>query len=176
MLSEAEGYLDLITVLSDRWSLSAAVRDRVGERILALLDPLESAPDLIGEVMLLKGLTLRTMERYGEAIEPLSLAGDEDPENLHIWLALGWCYKRTGRLDLAIRSLEEALAAEPREAIVHYNLACYWSLADNAPVAIEFLSRALQIDPAFRDLVADEPDFDRIRDQPQFQHITSVIV
>ena len=46
---------------------------------------------------------------------------------LSLWLALGWCYKRIGRIDLAIESLEEALSIEPNDALIHYNLACYWS-------------------------------------------------
>ena len=34
-----------------------------------------------------------------------------------IWLALGWCYKRTNRLDLAIEALEEGLTVAPDEAM-----------------------------------------------------------
>ena len=61
-----------------------------------------------------------------------------EPQHVHIWLALGWCYKRNGRIDLAIESLEEALAAEPNDALVHYNLACYWSLAKNKRQALAY--------------------------------------
>ena len=51
-------------------------------------------------------------------------------------LALGWCYKRTNRLAQAIDSLERALREHPDEALLHYNLACYWSLAANGPKAL----------------------------------------
>ncbi len=46
-----------------------------------------------------------------------------------IAFALGWCYKRLARLDLAIHSLEQALVDDPECALLHYNLACYSSLA-----------------------------------------------
>jgi len=175
-LCEVEGYLDLITVLDDRWSLSSAIRDRVALRALALLRGLEQLGDPCGSLFYLKGQTLRTMERYEEAIEPLSLAGDEDPKNLCVWLALGWCYKRTARLDLAIESLEEALAVDPSAAIVYYNLACYWSLANNLQLALDYLAQAFDINPNYRDLVNDERDFDPIRNEPGFQALTGVIV
>ena len=46
-------------------------------------------------------------------------------------MALGWCFKRVGQLDEAIGALEHAIAVDPSEAVLHYNLACYWSLARN---------------------------------------------
>ena len=99
-----------------------------------------------------------------------------DAENLHTWLALGWCHKRNQRIDLAIQALEEAMSVDPTEAIIHYNLACYWSLANNPKLAVEYLAEAFTIDPNYRDLVADEPDFDPIRGDHDFRMLTSVIV
>jgi Flp pilus assembly protein TadD len=116
------------------------------------------------------------MRKYQEAINVLERAAELDPENIHVWLALGWCYKRIGRLDLAIQSLEEALAVEESQASVYYNLACYWSLAHNSKLALAYLSQALDLDPSYRDLVARESDFDPIRDDPGFRDLTSVIV
>jgi len=176
ILSEAEGYLDLITVFADRWQLDPEVRDRVATRALRLLETLQRRGDDSADVLHLTGQTLRTMEQYDAAIEPLTSAADAQPENVHVWLALGWCYKRVGRLDLAIESLEEALTAEPGEAIVYYNLACYWSLANNVQLALEYLSQSLELSPRFRDLVDAEPDFDPIRNEPGFQALVSVIV
>ena len=176
ILSEAEGYLDLITVFGDRWQLDPVVRDRVAHRVLQLVERLQQGGDDSADVLHMKGQTLRTMEQYDAAIEPLMAAADAQPENVHIWLALGWCHKRIGRLDLAIESLEEGLAAEPGEAIVYYNLACYWSLAHNLQLALEYLSQSLELSPKYRDLVAGEPDFDPIRNEPGFQALVSVIV
>ena len=69
-----------------------------------------------------------------------------------------------------------ALAIEPQLAIVHYNLACYWSLACEADTALDCLAAALEIDPSYRRLIADEPDFDPIRDLPEFRELTTIIV
>ncbi|MHC4180160.1 MAG: TPR end-of-group domain-containing protein [Planctomycetota bacterium] len=122
-----------------------------------------------GHALYLWGEALRGMERYHEALVPLMQAAQLAPQDIHVWFALAWCYKRTGRIDLAISSLERVLAVEPSEALVHYNLACYWSLAGNKDRALEFLSQALEIDPDYRRLIDDEPDFDPIRCDPQFQ-------
>ena len=72
--------------------------------------------------------------------------------------------------------LEEALMADSSEAIIHYNLACYWSLAGNSKLALAYLSRAFELDSSYRDFVAKESDFDPIRSHPDFQALTSVIV
>ncbi len=176
LLAEAEGYLDLVAVFSERWGLSPEARDRIVRRSLAALERLEQMAAAPARVSFLKGQALAKMERFEDAIVPLTEAAALDDENIHIWLALGWCYKRLGRLDLAIESLEEAIAADSSEAIIHYNLACYWSLARNERLAIGYLASALDLDPNYRDLVACEPDFDNIRKHPDFLALTTVIV
>jgi Flp pilus assembly protein TadD len=176
LLSEAEGYLDLCAGLSGK-EAHAAARDRLATRALQVLDKLAQETSWRrGHVLFLRGQALRSMERYKEAVAPLTQSSQLDPDNLHVWLALGWCYKREDRLDLAIQSLEEALALEPDEAIVHYNLACYWSLANNPMLAVAYLARAFDIDSNYRDLVGDESDFDPIRSHPDFLALTTVIV
>ena len=128
------------------------------------------------ETWYLEGQAYRVMERYSDAICALDRAAELDHDNIHVWLALGWCHKRTGRMDKAIEALEEALQVNDRQAIVHYNLACYWSLVRNVKFAIRFLEQAFELDPAYRDLVASEHDFDPIREHPRFQELMSVIV
>ena len=176
LLREAEGYLDLLTALSDRWPLTPAIRDRVAQRALTTLAGLEPVGCRRAAALYLQGQALRVMERYCEAIVPLDEAAQLEPENVHIWLALGWCHKRCGRLDLAIESLESALSADQTQAIIFYNLACYWSLAGNVKLAVRYLEGALEIDPDYRDLIHCEEDFDPIRNHPNFQAVVSVIV
>ena len=119
--------------------------------------------------LFLQGEALRALERYQEAIVPLGRVAELDSENIQVWLALGWCHKRTGRLDLAIDALETALMADPDEALIRYNLACYWSLAGGKRQALSYLEQALSLDPDYGRLAHHESDFDPIRSDPEFQ-------
>ncbi len=154
-LDEAEGYLLL--------DLPA--------RALEILNSRPDWANLQFEASLLKGEALRGLERYREALKPLELAAALRPADARVALALGWCYKRTNRLAQAIDSLERVLREHPLEPLLHYNLACYWSLAGNAPRAIEELTTALELDPEMRERVALESDFDRLRGNPDFERI-----
>ena len=82
-----------------------------------------------GHALYLWGEGLRAMGRCYEALMPLQRAARATPNDIHIRVALGWCYKRTGRLDLAIEMIEEALILRPETPLLRYNLACYLSLA-----------------------------------------------
>ncbi len=176
LLREAEGYLDLVTACADELPLQPALRDRLAERALSVLDAVHADGIETEDLYYLRGQAYRVMERHHEAIQWLEEAAEVNSDNLHTWLALAWCQKRIGRLDLAIQSLEEALSVAPDHAIIYYNLACYWSLANNAKLAIAYLARSFDIDSSYRDLVADESDFDAIRNHPSFLELTSVIV
>lgn len=122
------------------------------------------------------GESLRSLERFYDALVPLHKASAAEPENIHIWLALGWCYKRTGQIDLAIEALEKAVVSDPNEALLHYNLACYLSLVRDKGRMLEHLQTALTINPLYRHLIDDEPDFDPMRSDPDFQALTSISV
>ena len=176
LLREAEGYLDLATVLTGNYDLEEHVRNSLAQRALTQI---KTARELGGdsfEAMYLEGEALRTMQRWPEAVQSLERARDENNANIHIHLALAWCHKRSGNLDLAIEALEEALTVDPTEAILYYNLACYWSLAGNVQLACSFLSEAFDLEPDYRDMVGGEEDFDPIRNHPAFVNLTSVIV
>ena len=108
---------------------------------------------------------------------PLERAAKAAPEDTRVRMALSWCYKRTGRLDLAIATLREALVVEPTEPVLHYNLACYLSLAGQRRGALRCsLAEALALDPAFGKLVDDESDFDSLRSDPEFQALCRRVV
>jgi Flp pilus assembly protein TadD len=120
----------------------------------------------------LEGEALRALERYEEALAPLAEAARLAPGEVRTWLALAWCHKRTARLDAAIEDMKHALEVEPEEALLHYNLACYLSLAGRRRAALTHLARAFALDASYRELTGSEPDFDPIRSDPQFQALT----
>jgi tetratricopeptide (TPR) repeat protein len=160
ILREAEGYLEL--------GLPQLALDRL-ERM--------TAPGTFrGQQLYLSGEALRALDRYDQAVDVLEQATDLNPSNISAWLALGWCLKRSRRLEQAIVALQRARDVKPDEAIVHYNLACYCSLARRKGEAITCLTRAIELKPEVRELVADEHDFDPIRNDPEFLALTSIIV
>src|SRR5690606_20733597 len=113
LIREAEGYLEL------------GLPAQGAHALVRRLDQVNESP----RATYLLGEALREMECYAEAVGPLERSLELAPDDLHTHLALAWCYKRTSRLPEAIETLQEALLTEPFEAILHYNLACYWSLA-----------------------------------------------
>jgi len=159
-IEEAEGYLELGMV----------------EHALRTLQRRGKLVHGNGRACYLMGEALRELECYHEALFPLERSSLLIPDDIHVWLALGWCYKRTGQLAKAISALERAVKIDPSEGMLHYNLACYWSLARNRTLALRYLAHALEIDCNFRDLVRDEPDFNPLRDDPQFKQLTDIMV
>jgi tetratricopeptide (TPR) repeat protein len=129
-----------------------------------------------GRACYMLGEALRELSRYEEALLPLERSADLMPDDIHVLLALGWCYKRTGQLGKAIEALEKAVRVDSSEAVLHYNLACYWSLARNRTLALKFLARALEIDANYRDLIPYEADFNPLRNDPDFQILAGAIV
>ena len=127
-----------------------------------------------GPSLYLWGQSLRDLKRCSEAVMPLERAAKASPDDVRIRITLGWCYKRTGRLDLAINALEHALLVEPENPLLRYNLACYLSLAGQKRRALRYLSQALKIDPSYRKLVETESDFDPLRTDPEFQAICGI--
>jgi len=158
-LRHAEGYLDL------------GLPQQALDALLRLGDLAKSDP----QALYLLGEAYRALERYPEAVPPLETAVQAGLREVPVWLALGWCYKRTARLDRAVQTMEQALILEPHAALLHYNLACYLSLAGKKDRALEHLSRALELDAQYRHLVDSESDFDPIRSDPEFQALTKAV-
>lgn len=143
------------------------------DRALAIL---ESRPEWRGmqfEASFLTGEALRALGREREALKPLEHAAMLRPDDLGVALSLGWCYKRTHRLAQAIDALARAAREHPEEPLPHYNLACYWALAGNPVRALDELETALDLDPDLHDRLADEPDFQALRDLEEFARLVS---
>jgi uncharacterized Ntn-hydrolase superfamily protein len=57
-----------------------------------------------------------------------------------------------------------AALAHREEPVLLYNLACYESLAGRADDAVGHVRRAIELDPSYRALAADDADFDPVRE------------
>jgi tetratricopeptide (TPR) repeat protein len=154
-LDEAEGYLML----------------EMPQYALRILESRSEWPLMTFEANFLKGEALRCLDRHREALACLGTAAALRPEDVAVAVAQGWCFKRTNRLAEAVDALERASRQEPENALIHYNLACYWSLAANAGKALEELATALRLRPEMRRMIADEADFDFLRGDSAFERL-----
>lgn len=157
-LDEAEGYLML----------------NLPQKALEILERRADWATMQFEANFLSGEALRSLERYREALKPLEVAAALRPGDIGVAIALGWCYKRTQRLAQAIDALERAVRHNLQipQSLLHYNLACYWSLAGNTSKALDELAVALDLQPELRSLIPDEHDFDKLRGNPDFERLT----
>jgi tetratricopeptide (TPR) repeat protein len=154
-LDQAEGYLLL----------------DLPERALEILQARPDWATMQFEASFLTGEALRRLDRFKDALTPLERAAGLRPGHVGVAIALGWCYKRTHRIAQAIDALERAAREAPDEPLLHYNLACYWSLAGNPPRALDELATALELDPDLRGRVRTEPDFQNLRAHPDFERV-----
>jgi hypothetical protein len=98
-----------------------------------------------------------------------------DPSYVEALQILGDAYTKRGRLVEGLE-VDEALAQlKPTDAIVHYNLACSYSLTNRLELSCWALGRA--IDLGYRDFrwLARDPDLVRLRQNPLYRKIKAKI-
>jgi len=115
---------------------------------------------------------LRLLGRHRSAIAALRRASFDRLLRRDALLGLAWCQKRLGWIDDAITTITRALAAAPDDADLHYNLACYLSLAMQPRAAIYELAWALELKPRLRRRASIEADFDTLRCLEAFVALT----
>lgn len=119
----------------------------------------------------LRGEALRMRGDFEEALKNFEIVLAEKEDDISLLMSMAWCFKRIDRLDRAIAAMKHAYQCSPKEAVVLYNLACYYSLAGEKEEALSWLGRAIRLDASFRVQVAKETDFDPIRNDPDFQYL-----
>ena len=88
---------------------------------------------------------------------------------------LGDDYTRRGRFTDGLKLDEELARLRPDDALVHYNLACSYSLTGQFAAASAALHRALDL--GYRDFkwLAKDPDLARFRKHPLYKRIRARI-
>jgi tetratricopeptide (TPR) repeat protein len=155
LVREMEGYLEL------------GLHEDVIERANRLLAAEKARP----RALELKARALQDSGRFDEAIELYEALRALEPASEAAYLGLGWCRKRTGRLDLAIAALEELLLREPEDPLGLYNLACYLALDGQRERPLALLRRAMALEDGFREHARTETDLDSLREDPEFRSL-----
>lgn len=80
-----------------------------------------------------------------------------------------WNAAERGDVASAAEHAERALALEPEDPQLLYNLACYRALAGRAADALELLARSLPLDESLRVHARSDPDLDSLREREEFR-------
>ena len=97
------------------------------------------------------------------------------PDYFDALRVLGDDYTRRGLFDEGLRIDEQLAKLRPSDSMVHYNLACSYSLTNQIELAAEALLRALDL--GYRDFrwLLEDPDLENLRGHRKFRSIQTKI-
>ena len=119
------------------------------------------------------GLTYEQMGEYEDAITNFLRTVDISGRGWLFLGALGHCYGRSGRTELAKELLREMEGLEKKRYVSPYNVMLIHLGLGDADAALKWLERALEDRSGLLWLTPVEPRFDRIREDPRFRELVS---
>jgi len=109
--------------------------------------------------------TRKAVAKPGEAFTPSPW--ERNAEGLTLYSA--------GEYEKAAETYERLLAETPDEARFLYNLACSEAQLGRKEQALDHLRQAIEANPQIKESAPRDPDFDPIRDEPEFSAITGQV-
>lgn len=94
-----------------------------------------------------------------------------DPEYTDALKLLGDDYTRRGRFEDGLKIDQQLVTLIPNDPMVHYNLACSYSLTGQIDLGVSELDKALNL--GYRDIrwMTQDPDLKPLRQHPLYEHI-----
>jgi len=92
-----------------------------------------------------------------------------DPNNVEILSLLGNLYTQAGMYEKGLQIDQQLAKMRPDDALVHYNLACSYSLLNRIGEALDELEKA--VDLGYNDYIhlRSDSDLDKIRGEARFK-------
>jgi adenylate cyclase len=92
-----------------------------------------------------------------------------NPDDARAWYFSGIALMRLGKADEALERGRRALAIDPKDAGVLYNIGCLYAMAGKHDDAIDYLDQAIQNGFGQRKWFEHDSTLDPLRDNPRFQ-------
>ena len=119
-----------------------------------------------------KGQIMDALGRFNEAYMALDKGVKLDPRRSDVWGMRGVALARLSRYNEAIESLTKALDMSPGNPVDLYNRACVYCLKGDKTRSMEDLKRAITASPEFRQMAANDNDFRKLWNDPDFINLT----
>jgi adenylate cyclase len=92
-----------------------------------------------------------------------------NPDDARAWYLSAGALMRLGQPKQALERARRALAIDPEDAAVLYNVACVHALAGSSEQALDHLDKAIQNGFGHRDWLENDSELDSIREESRFQ-------
>lgn len=118
-----------------------------------------------------KKLTRQELRDLDLEIQFLEGIVRRDPTYTEALQILGDNYTRRGLYQEGLKIDERLCRLRPDDSLVHYNLACSYSLTNQVEMAVEALEAAINL--GYRDFkwLAQDPDLKNLRDHTEYKRI-----
>jgi tetratricopeptide (TPR) repeat protein len=83
-----------------------------------------------------------------------------DPNDVEWTISFAFAFRRANSIQAAKDILLKAEPKFPKQAVIKYNLACYFCQLRDLEPAKEYLKRAFEIDPNWRIAALDDKDLE----------------
>jgi tetratricopeptide (TPR) repeat protein len=147
---------------------------------LGNLERYEEAIAAYDEAIKLKAILLKKLghqdignQQFHLIIETCQQYKNKDNQTIDFWNVYAASLTCLGQYEEVEQILQKALAINPNHPNTNYNLACYYAIQDNIPLAVEYLAKAIQLRPSDREQAKKDSDFDKIRQDPRFIELIS---
>jgi len=129
------------------------------------------------ERFLSDGVEFASRGRLTDAITSYNKAIELNPRSANAYQFLGYALLRRSQIrpgihprdvEDAIVALEKAIQLEPTHVWAHYNMSlAYWA-AGKKDMAIDMVRRVVELDPSFKEVIANDVQFKQFRKTPAF--------
>ncbi len=130
---------------------------------------------IFNKAMLLKELGHQDIanQQFHLIVETCQQYKNKDNQTIDFWNVYAASLTCLGQYEDVEQILQKAIASNPNYPPTNYNLACYYAIQDNIPLAVEYLAKAIQLRSINREQAKKDPDFDKIRQDPRFIELIS---
>lgn len=123
-----------------------------------------------------KKLYARALEKqragaFEEAKDLYRAVIQKEPHNVKALNNLGVVYMKMKRYRWALIRLKEAVRIRPDYADAHYNLACLYAQLNHPSESLQYLRKAVALNPAARDWAAQDSDFKGLENLAEYKDI-----
>ena len=115
-----------------------------------------------------EGNNLLKQSNFEEAISNYKMALHHNKDFEESYINISTAYLSTKQFDLALKYLNILKSINPSHPLLHYNLACYYSLLGKTAMGMEALKEAIQNGFNDQKMLKSDPDIENLRQSHQF--------